>query len=178
MGYRIRVVPEVEAWLEQLREIDPRAADLVDEALDTLREAGAGLGPPLVAPVEIPAQETRPDLDFSYQRQLEEATTAINDALAEAGEPNPHVIVQEDGVIEPPTVKPRRLASPPLSELRPGAPESTDIRILFTVDRTEDHPDTALLLAAGTERDWLRAWYTEMLLHCRTRYERDQGTTG
>jgi hypothetical protein len=209
MGYRIRVVPEVEAWLEQLREIDPRAADLVDEALDTLREAGAGLGPPLVAPVEIPAQETRPDLDLSYQRQLEMLTRArrgvavvaatrkrlelqieqlekqaarlsdqLGQALAEAGEPNPHVIVQEDGVIEPPTVQPRRLASPPLSELRPGAPESTDIRILFTVGRAEDHPDTALLLAAGTERDWLRAWYTEMLLHCRTRYERDQGTTG
>jgi hypothetical protein len=125
MGYRIRVVPEVEVWLQQLRDSDPSAADLVDDALDTLREAGAGLGPPAVVPVEIPAQET-----------------------------------------------------PPLSELRPGAPDSTDIRILFTVDRAEDHPDTALLLAAGTERDWLRAWYTEMLLHCRTRYERDQGSTG
>jgi hypothetical protein len=293
MGYRIRAVPEVEAWLEQLRDVDPGAADLVDEALDTLREAGAGLGPPLVVPVEIPAQETRPDLDFSYQRQLEmltrarrgvadvattrkrlelqiekledqaarfsdqlgqaleardghladsikarlsllagrladwrgeyanlrdeeerltvasqrlqfkvdafrirkeaikaaetaayaaagvdEAAAAINDVTAEAGEPDPHVIVQEDWVIEPPTVKPRRPASPLLSELRPGAPGSTDIRVLFTVDRTEDHPDTALLLAAGTERDWLRAWYTEMLLHCRTRYERHQGSTG
>jgi hypothetical protein len=172
MGYRIRVVPEVEAWLEQLRDVDPGAADLVDEALDTLREAGAGLGPPLVVPVEIPAQETRPDLDFSYQRQLEMLTRARR------GEPDPHVIVQEDWVIEPPTVKPRRPASPPLSELRPGAPGSTDIRVLFTVDRTEGHPDTALLLAAGTERDWLRAWYTEMLLHCRTRYERDQRSTG
>ncbi len=293
MGYRIRVVPEVEVWLQQLRDSDPGAADLVDEALDTLREAGAGLGPPAVVPVAIPVQETRPDLDFSYQRQLEmltharrgvadvatarkrlelhieqlevkltrladqlgqaleaqdrhladstkarlsrlsgrlvdlrgeyarlrdeeerltvanqrlqlkvedfrirkeaikaaetaaeaaatveEASAAINDALAEAGEPNPHVTIQEDWVIESPTVMPRRPASPPLSELRPGAPESADIRILFTVDHAVDHGGTALLLAAGTERDWLQAWYTEMLIRCRTRYERDQGSTG
>jgi hypothetical protein len=131
MGYRIRVVPEVEVWLQQLRDSDPSAADLVDDALDTLREAGAGLGPPAVVPVEIPA-------------------------------------------------------SPPLSELRPGAPESADIRILFTVDHavdhtvdhTGDHAGTALLLAAGTERDWLQAWYTEMLIRCRTRYEHDRGSTG
>jgi hypothetical protein len=295
MGYRIRVVPEVEVWLEQLRDIDPGAAHLVDEALDTLREAGAGLGPPLVVPVEILAQETRPDLDFSYQRQLEmltrarrrvadvatarkrlelqitqlevqitrladqrgkaleagdrhladsaearrsllagrladfrneyaslrdeeerltvasqqlqfkvddfrlrkeaikaadtvaeavavveEATAAINDAIARAGEPDPHVTVEDDGSIGSPAVKPGRLASPPLSELRPGAPESADIRILFTVDHadTADHVHTALLLAAGTERDWLQAWYAEMLLRCRIRYERMRGSTG
>jgi hypothetical protein len=125
MGYRIRVVPEVEVWLQQLRDSDPSAADLVDDALDTLREAGAGLGPPAVVPVEIPAQET-----------------------------------------------------PPLSELRPGAPESANIRILFTVDHAVDHAGTALLLAAGTERDWLQAWYAEMLIRCRTRYEHDRGGTG
>jgi hypothetical protein len=286
-------VPEVEAWLVELRDIDPVAADLVDEALDVLREAGAGLGPPLVVPVEIQAQATRPDLDFSYQRQLEmltrarrgvadvattrklvelqieqleakltrladqlgqavgaqdrhladsikarlsplsgrladlraeyaslrdeeerltvanqrlhlkvedfrirkevikaaetaaeaaalveEAAAAIDNLLAEAGEPNPEITAYEDGGSRPPTVKPRRPASPPLSELRPGAPESADIRILFTVDHIADHPDTALLLAAGTERDWLQAWYAEMLLRCRTRYERDRGSTG
>jgi hypothetical protein len=44
MGYRIRVVPEVKVWLEALRDIDPGAADLVDRALDTLRQAGAGRG--------------------------------------------------------------------------------------------------------------------------------------
>jgi len=37
--------------------------------------------------------------------------------------------------------------------------------------------DIALLLAAGTERDWLQAWYTEALIRCRTRYERDRGST-
>ncbi len=293
MGYRIRVVPEVEVWLQQLRDSDPGAADLVDEALDTLREAGVALGPPAVVPVEIPARQTRPDLDFSYQRQLEmltrarrsvadvatarkrlelqieqlevkltgladqlgqaleardrhladstkarlsqlsgrlvdlrgeyaslrdqeerltvanqrlqlkvdeirirkeaikaaetaaeaaaaveEASAAINDALAEAGEPNPHVTIEEDRVIESPTVMPRWPASPPMSELRPGAPASADIRILFTVNHTMDHPDTALLLAAGTERDWLQAWYAEMLIRCRTRYEHDRGSTG
>ena len=113
---------------------------------------------------------------------VEEASAAINDALAEAGELNPHVTFEEDRVIESPAVTPRRSALPPLSELRPGAPESAEIRILFTVDHTVDHAvnhaDSALLLAAGTERDWLQAWYTEMLIRCRTRYERDRGSTG
>jgi len=44
MGYRIRVVPEVEAWLEGLRDSNPGAADLIDGALDALREGGAGRG--------------------------------------------------------------------------------------------------------------------------------------
>src|ERR1700678_1040732 len=118
MGYRIRVVPEVEGWLSELSQDDPGAADLVDDALDALREGGAGLGPPLVVPVD------------------------------------------ETG-------------SPELSELRPGAPGPAGIRILFTVEP----PDTAVLLAAGTERDWLRAWYAEAILHCRARYERDQTGT-
>ena len=72
----------------------------------------------------------------------------------------------------------KRLELPPLSELRPGAPESANIRILFTVDHAVDHAGTALLLAAGTERDWLQAWYAEMLIRCRTRYEHDRGSTG
>jgi hypothetical protein len=66
----------------------------------------------------------------------------------------------------------------PLSELRPGAPEMNDIRILFAVEpsRTSGQsPDTALILAAGTERDWLRSWYAESVLRARTRYERDRG---
>jgi hypothetical protein len=64
--------------------------------------------------------------------------------------------------------------APDLSELRPGAPGRTGIRILFTVQP----PGTAVLLGGGTERDWLSAWYAEMILRCRDRYERDQGSTG
>ena len=66
MGYRIRVVPEVEVWLGELRDSDPGSARLVDEAVDALREAGAGLGPPLV--VAAPAPQTRPDPDQSHRR--------------------------------------------------------------------------------------------------------------
>ena len=44
-----------------------------------------------------------------------------------------------------------------LSELRPGAPELAGTRILFTVEPA----GTAVLLAAGVESDWLRAWYTK-----------------
>lgn len=60
-----------------------------------------------------------------------------------------------------------------LSELRPGAPESAGTRILFTVEP----PGTAVLLAAGMESDWLRAWYTEAIANCRIRYQREQEST-
>lgn len=60
-----------------------------------------------------------------------------------------------------------------LSELRPGAPELARTRILFTVEP----PGTAVLLAAGMESDWLRAWYTEAIVNCRIRYQREQGST-
>jgi hypothetical protein len=78
-----------------------------------------------------------------------------------------------------PDLGPVRQVKPlPLSELRPGAPEMDDIRILFTVEPSRvvaQSPDTAVILAAGTERDWLRAWYTESVLRARSRYERDRG---
>lgn len=74
MAYQIRVVPEVEAWLERLRENDAEAARLVDEAVTALRLAGEGLGPPVVVPVgEFPGYD-REDLDASYERQLEMLT--------------------------------------------------------------------------------------------------------
>ena len=56
-----------------------------------------------------------------------------------------------------------------LSELRPGAPGSSGNRILFTVEP----PGTAVLLAAGMEGDWLRAWYTEAIANCRIRYQHE-----
>jgi hypothetical protein len=34
-----------------------------------------------------------------------------------------------------------------------------------------------VLLAAGMESDWLRAWYTEAIANCRIRYQREQGNT-
>ena len=61
----------------------------------------------------------------------------------------------------------------PLSELRPGAPESAGTRILFTVEP----PGTAVLLAAGRKNDWLRAWYTEAIANCRIRYQGGQRST-
>jgi hypothetical protein len=64
-----------------------------------------------------------------------------------------------------------------LSELRPGAP----VCILFTVEPSSSATEsagTAVLLAAGTERDWLDAWYTQAIRQSRTRYGRDRGGTG
>ena len=57
-----------------------------------------------------------------------------------------------------------------LRELRPGVPGSAGARILFAVEP----PGTAVLLAAGMEGDWLRAWYTEAIANCRIRYRREQ----
>ena len=71
MAYRIRMVPEVEGWLRQLRDSDPGIAGIVEEALAALRNQGASLGPPLVIPVEVRPEQARPDLDQAYQRQLE-----------------------------------------------------------------------------------------------------------
>ena len=56
-----------------------------------------------------------------------------------------------------------------LRELRPDAPESASTRILFTVES----PGTAVLLAAGMENDWLRAWYAEAIPRCLVRYRRE-----
>ena len=278
MGYRIRVVPEVETWLAELRGTDPAAAGVVDDALDLLREAGAGLGPPLVVPVERSPDQPRPDLDGAYRRQLElltrarrgvaaaatarkrlelqikqleQAAASLAGQLAEALESGTgdravsvrsqssavsgelrdlrrlyaiaqaqeqradaasqrlqmkvdefrtrkeaakaaeaalaaaDLAVWAEAMIEdadpgaPYPAGPTLTAggsgpAPDLSELRPGAPGRTGICILFAVRP----PDTAVLLGGGTERDWLSAWYAEVILRCRARYERDQGSTG
>jgi hypothetical protein len=281
MGYQVRVVPEVEAWLAELRRANPAAADLVDEAVTALRIAGQSLGPPLVVPLDD-RPSGRPDLDHAYQRQLEiltkvrrgaadvatsrkrvelqieqleslvdrlaeqgriardagaaaeatvgrsaaagrlaglreqyadlqaeearvaaanqrlqakvdafrarkEATKAawvaadtavnvtraaamIDDVIAEAGGLDPGAGTSpEAGSAD----SPREYVTPlELSELRPGAPERTDISILFTVEA----PGTAVLLAAGTGQDRLRAWYAEAVVDSRIRYRR--GSTG
>ena len=59
-----------------------------------------------------------------------------------------------------------------LRELRPDAPESASTRILFTVEP----PGTAVLLAAGMENDWLRAWYAEAIPRCSIRYRREHSS--
>ena len=98
-----------------------------------------------------------------------EAEADIEGVIAHAEDPD-HDAMPSHGRPAPST----RLS---LSELRPGAP----VRILFTVEpsSTGTEPSgTAVLLAAGTERDWLDAWYTEAIRQSRTRYGRDQGGTG
>jgi hypothetical protein len=283
MGYQIRIVPEVEAWLSELRGTDPAAAELVDEAVTALRIAGESLGAPLVVPLD--ERQGRPDLDHAYQRQLEILTkvrrgaadvatsrkrvelqieqleshagklaeqariareTGVEDAAAEATgmqsavagrladlrEQYAGLQAEEarvtaagqrlqakvdafrtrkeatkaawvaadvavdvaraaamiDNVIaEAGSLDAGAYADPEagfadsarehvvpleLSELRPGAPEQTNVRILFTVEA----PSTAVLLAAGTEQDRLRAWRAEAVVDSRIRYQ--QWSTG
>jgi hypothetical protein len=286
MGYRIRVVPEVRRWLAELRVTDAGAADLVDAALAALRDRGAGMGPPLVVPVEVPSSDKRPDLDYAYQRQLEMMTqvrravagvatsrkrlelqiqqleqaaskleaqlsraleTGSDELAAQARDRQPaiaaqladlrrqfasarseedrlnvassrlqlkvdnfrtrkEVIAAADAAADaadlvkqaeaelgdagaayhqlpsganpvpnvPNSSRPGKVTKLELNELRPGAPELNDIRILFTVETS----GTAVILAAGTERDWLRSWHTESALRARIRYERNRGDSG
>ncbi len=121
--------------------------------------------------------------DFRIRKDALKAADAAADAadvveqaeaeLAASGENGQHA----SGAGQVPDLGPVRQVKPlPLSELRPGAPELDDIRILFTVElsRTMQSPDTAVILVAGTKRDWLRAWYTESVLRARTRHERDR----
>jgi len=93
------------------------------------------------------------------------AEAVIDDAVADAGGSGR---AADDAV----NAESPDLARPslPLSELRPGAPGSAGTRILFTIEP----PGTAVLLAAGMEDDWLRAWYTEAIANCRIRYQREQ----
>jgi hypothetical protein len=101
-----------------------------------------------------------------------EAAAAIEDVIAEAGGlDSPDIASPADAGRPGRPVTPSLL---PLSELRPGAAGRSIVRILFTVE----NPATAVVLAAGTERDWLDAWYAEAIARSRTRYERDRGDTG
>ena len=85
-----------------------------------------------------------------------------------------------------------------LYELRPGAPDRIAARLLFTLAGPEeaeatragelllaaadvgdlDDPDNqdeiAVVLAAGSAEDWLRTWYQDTLLLCRSRYLRGE----
>jgi hypothetical protein len=284
MGYLIRMAPEVQQWLAAVRDRDPAAAALIDEAVAALRAGGESAGPPLVVPLDDdPSLNARPDLDTAYERQLEMLTrvrravadvatsrkrlelqanqleqqigklgeqsrTAMEagrgDLAEEAGARRgaareqladlqrqyagmqaeegrltvasqrlqakvdafrirkeaikaAHAVAQAaaeaawaeavidgadadaegsgsaaDGAVNAESPDPAR-PSLPLSELRPGAPESAGTRILFTIEPS----GTAVLLAAGMEDDWLRAWYTEAIANCRSRYQREQEST-
>lgn len=267
VGYQIVTVPEVEAWLADVRDRDPAVADRIDAALAALRAEGGNLGPPLVVPVNWPlglggprrllgrartrlalvgldaeyrwqltvltrirravagaavsrkrlelqisqlenetgeadrqrrldalrrehtAARSKEERAFAASRRLQAEVAAFQgarDAIASAG-----TAVEEaarvaraqlsgDGAIQGDSPPPNGTGStgtdgpahPPswLSELRPGAPESTRTRMLFTIKP----PATAVLLAAGTESDWLNCWYAEIIPLCRTRLQREQ----
>jgi phage shock protein A len=83
MGYLIRMAPEVQQWLAAVRDRDPAAAALIDEAVAALRAGGESAGPPLVVPLDDdPSLNARPDLDTAYERQLE-MLTRVRRAVAD-----------------------------------------------------------------------------------------------
>lgn len=119
----------------------------------------------------IKAAWTAAEATAEAARAEDAINEAIDDVISETSGPEAEAgLVPEAG---PDAVPGREHVVPlALSELRPGAPELADERILFTVEA----PGTAVLLAAGTADDWLRAWYAEAVVHSRARYQR--GRTG
>jgi hypothetical protein len=126
----------------------------------------------------VASQRVQAKVDaFRTRKEAIKAAHAVAQAAAEAAWAE---AVIDDGDAEGPgsaaddavNTEPPAPARPslPLSELRPGTPESAGTRILFTIEP----PGTAILLAAGMEDDWLRAWYTEAIANCRIRYQREQ----
>jgi hypothetical protein len=276
MGYRIRMAPAVEKWLNELRVRDPAAGELIDKAIATLADGGATVGSPLVVkvapprggpPAESSKEDPRETLDYTYQSQLEmltkvrrgvaevaasrkrvelqvaqlerqatrlgevrrealeagqedRAAAAANQqasAVEQLGDLHGQLIrlMEEERKLTASSVRlqakidafrvrkeaikasydaaeaelkanealsgvtdeltdvllPGEGATDPgypvrLRELRPGAPDRIDVRILFAIQP----PDTIVLLAAGGQRERLRAWYDREVPRAQTRF--------
>jgi hypothetical protein len=88
-----------------------------------------------------------------------EAQLKANEALSGVTDEFTDVLLPSEGVTDP--GYPVRLR-----ELRPGAPDRIDVRILFAIQP----PDTIVLLAAGGQRERLRAWYDREVPRAQTRF--------
>lgn len=112
MERRLRIVPEVAAWLAGLAARDPAAARRAGAAVLALLDQGPGLGPPLVTPVAplagLAAGRREPDpreaLDYAY-RELLAGLTVWRRRVADAATRRTRVELQ-------------------LSESGPAAPEA------------------------------------------------------
>jgi phage shock protein A len=85
MSFQLQMHTKVHDWLTELRGTEPEVARLVGEAVLAMLEAGEGLGPPLVVPLENalrPPADPLEALDYSYQRQLE-ALTKVRRSVAD-----------------------------------------------------------------------------------------------
>lgn len=110
------------------------------------------------AAAEEAAEAAWPEVTGTVSPDASSDAEGAGPAVSEAGNADP------DGPARPTSW---------LRELRPCAPESASIRILFTVEP----PGTAVLLAAGMQNDWLCAWYTEAITLGRIRYQRKHAGT-
>ncbi len=119
------------------------------------------------------------DLVTEASAEADQAEAAARNVLASVGGS-----WQAEPVSQPGTTRPGAPAPLRLSQLRPGAPGRSSVCILFAVEPAapsatgSESPATAVLLAAGTERDWLDAWSADAIRRSRARYERDQGHPG
>ena len=86
MSYLIQLVPELRAWLAELRLRDPARAQRAGAAITVLLTEGGRAGPPLVVPARAAAEpDPRTALEGSYQRllgQLSEVRRAVAEVTA------------------------------------------------------------------------------------------------
>jgi hypothetical protein len=179
MGYLIRMAPEVEEWLASVRDRDPAAADLIDEAVAVLRAGGKSVGPPLVVPLDDPPLSARPDLDMSYQRQLE-MLTRVRRAVADVAtsrkrlELQAEQLEQQIGKLGDQSRKAMEMARGDLAEQararRDAAQEQlTDLRRQYADVQAEEERLTVVSQRLQAKVD--------AFANCRIRYRR-RGETG
>jgi hypothetical protein len=96
-----------------------------------------------------------------------EAELKANEALSGITDEFTDVLLPEEGATTDPGYPVR------LRELRPGAPDRIDVRILFAIQP----PDTVVLLAAGGQRERLRAWYDREVPRAQTRFWAGPGSS-
>lgn len=127
------------------------------------------------------------------EQAMELLDAQLDEALARAEDPDRPGAVSVGAA---PAARDERALE--LYELRPGAPDRIAARLLFTLagpeeaeatkagelllaaadvgdlDDPDNHDEIAVVLAAGSEEDWLRTWYQDTLLLCRSRYLRGE----
>ena len=126
MTWDVAIVPQVQDWLQELRQGDPATLAALIDALDLLGRDGPGLGPPLASPLA--------------------SMTMIHAGLEMLRECDPGFQFSADNVA-------RTVAMSYLRELRPGPHGTGEPRLLFAFDPGQT---AVVLAAGIEADDWPR----------------------
>jgi hypothetical protein len=135
-----------------------RLGDLHGQLIRLMEEERKLIASSLRLQAKIDAFRVRKEA-VSASYDAAEAELKANQALSGVTDEFTDVLLPGEGVPDP--GYPVRLR-----ELRPGAPDRIDVRILFAIQP----PDTIVLLAAGGQRERLRAWYDREVPRAQTRF--------